>query len=738
MDLLEDRSISIKAKLWKLPEDKPDEDESNENKGPKEIKYCLDFDMNRTHGRMYLLKETNPKNRRLRTPKSLDTSSDEVFDVAQTWMKKCGCAGFWEEPGDKFYPKRLLDIEEIRGANGITEIDGLTILSEHGDVERKKVYLVETENVFCQSSSTPPKLSMKISDGDRKKMSRKEKENPRYVTLSHCWGKPKSVQGQLRLDDTTRHHFKREGIELRELPKTFRDAILFACRLDKVGFIWIDSMCIMQPTESYSNRSTESVKDWLEQSREMDQIYRGSFLNISATAAIDGDQGLFFSRRQEYLWEDEINVNYTGTNLFESNQTGSTDEDQLTRCTLIDVSFWDELVENAAVNRRGWVLQERLMAPRVLHFCRDQIAWECTEFEDAEGHPEMNPTLRAKLGVVVDGGRLKDLTPKAGRALRDIRLKGLLPDPDEGMTDLYIYELWKQIVEVYSRTQLTVSRDKLIALSGIARHFCAKDTGLFTVQNDYIVGMWSNNLASQLLWQVNELFRDGVFENPARRDATRAPSFSWASIDSPHGITYADVTDYKRRVTNRIRTRAQDHTEESLLLVQDHHIVLSDTGNKFGMVEQGRLFVKPRFLRAIELRRLHPPLRVPYNWRLKPDDIVYPASHTTLRSARHLEHANLYLDAPESDVDIFYDGADLHCMPVAYGERTVREPFRYLYCLLLKYEGQTVWPPGEKPTMRYTYPMFKRVGITKLSNHSDEKGQEALMSDKYNGNICLC
>jgi hypothetical protein len=59
MDLLEDRSISIKAKLWRLPEDKPDEDESNEDKRPKEIKYCLDFDMNRTHSRMYLLKETS-------------------------------------------------------------------------------------------------------------------------------------------------------------------------------------------------------------------------------------------------------------------------------------------------------------------------------------------------------------------------------------------------------------------------------------------------------------------------------------------------------------------------------------------------------------------------------------------------------------------------------------------------------------------------------------------------------
>jgi hypothetical protein len=605
----------------------------------------------------------------------------------------------------------------------------LTVLSKHSDSERAKIYLVETDGLFVQSASIPghpTTLWTKLKSYDLRKMVKIEREDCRYVTLSHCWGNARTAQKQLKLDHRTEHHFKQDGIELRELPKTFRDAILFACRLEKVGFIWIDSLCIVQPTEDYPHQS-----DWIEQSREMDQIYRCSFLNISAAAAADGDRGLFVDRRPEYLWEDEVNVNNTGVHTLNSERREGTGTNVVRRCTLIDPSLWDELVEDAPLNRRGWVVQERLMSPRVLHFCHNQIAWECAEFDDCEAHNELNLTPRTKQGSTMNEGRFKNLTPQAGLALRNQRLNGL-SDPDEGMQDLYVFELWKRVVEVYSRTQLTVSRDKLIALSGIARHFCAKDTGLFTAPSDYIAGMWSNHLESQLLWQVNELFRDGVFGNPARRDAIRAPSFSWASIDSPHGITYADVTDYKRTVTSRIRTRAQDHTEEPLLHVRGHYINLSDKSNKFGMVDQGSLFVKPRFLRAIELRRLHPRLSVPYSWRLRPDYTVHQTS------AQHLEHANLYLDAPESDVDIFYDDADLHCMPVAYGERTVREPFRYLYCLLLKYKGQTVWPSGEKPTMRNSYPMFKRVGITKLSNHSDEKGQEALMSDKYNGNICLC
>jgi len=662
-------------------------------------------------------------------------------------MKDCTCAKFWEDPVEQFYPKRLLDIKELRSANGIKEIDSLTIMSDHGDVERKKVYLVETSD-FTQNPGASNRLSVHSWNSDRTKKSRHEREDHRYLTLSHCWGKPKSVQGQLRLDHTTEDRFKREGIELRELPKTFRDAILFASRLDKVGFIWIDSMCIIQPTESYNSRSKGSVSDWLEQSRQMDQIYQGSFLNISATAATDGDQGLFFSRRPEYLWEDEINVNYTGTNLFGSERTGSGDVDQLIRCTIIDLSFWNELVEEAAVNRRGWVLQERLMAPRVLHFCRDQIAWECAGFEDAEGHPEMNLTQRAKLGAIVDEGRFKDLTKEAGEALRNNRLNRL-PDPDEGMVDLHIYELWKHIVEVYSKTQLTVSRDKLIALSGIARRFCT-DKKLFAKPSTYIAGLWRKHLESQLLWQVNELYRDGVFENPGRRDATRAPSFSWASIDTPHGITYPDVTDYGAARTNRHCTRAQDHTEvskpeeELMLEVLDHHVVLSDINNEYGMVDRAMLLLQPRYLRAIELRRLHPPLRVPYSWRLKQDQPGPEVLEPNTSTARHLEHANLYLDAPESDVDIFRDDAKLYCMPVAYGERTVRKAFRYLYCLLLKHEGKTDFktessdPGSEDPAPTTQYPLFRRIGITKLSNHLDEKGQQALKSKEYNTPICLC
>ncbi|KAF2442212.1 HET-domain-containing protein [Karstenula rhodostoma CBS 690.94] len=654
--------------------------------------FRLDFNIEERYTRTFLLKPINYDTSALRTPKSTSTSSDEVFERACSWIARCdnecGCS---EKASTAWYPKRLLDLEELSKAHGLKDIGGLKVLSERADLRKTKVRLIDGTDA-----------------------------NGRYVTLSHCWGQPKSVQGQLRLTGRTEKKFREDGIELRELPKSFRDAMLFASRLELVRYIWIDSLCILQPA-LFSTDDIEdgSKQDWREQSRMMGEVYHHSYLNISATAAKDGDQGLFLPRRPEYLWENEINVNYTGTNAFGSEGV-TMGRDELTRCNIIDLSFWSELVDQAPVNQRGWVLQERLLAPRVLHFCHNQIAWECGGFQDVEGYPDKHTTLKVRYGDIIDEGRLKDLDEKHGLRLRDFRLKGF-PDPDKHMPKLGTYELWKCMVEVYSRTRLTVSRDKLIALSGIAQKFSE------TTQCEYVAGMWREHLESQLLWQVNELYRDGVFENPARRDALRAPSFSWAAIDTPYGITYGEATNY-----------GQDRQEQLLFEVTGAQIDPDDPDNRFGLINSGHLRIKPRYLHRIILRRLEPPWRVPYGWRLRDPGQVTPteeASTTKEKSATKkdafVEHFNLNLDAPESDVDIFARSADLYCMPAAFGDRTVKKHWRDLICLLLiKDKAAASDNIGSKG-------QFRRIGITRLSSAVHWKSHAILMEQPFEGEIIL-
>ncbi|KIW05752.1 uncharacterized protein PV09_03608 [Verruconis gallopava] len=610
--------------------------------------------------------------------------SDEIFELANRWInecnEKCQCANLSMSPKRNQFqaegwwlPKRLLDLRRLRNINGVQRIGSLTFQSQISNVARERIKLIE------------PRTNATVNKND-----------VRYATLSHCWGKPHSVKGQLKLTEENEARFKDAGIELRELPKTFRDAVLVASRLEGVEYLWIDSLCIKQrPTDGTSDNKA-SERDWLEQSREMDRIYRYAYLNISATIAIDSDQGLFYQRNPEELWEDEVSLNVTDLITSKEIQWSATEsifsfprgktnsaDDCILRCVIIDVTFWACLIEDAPVNRRAWVLQERLMAPRVLHFCRNQIAWECSTFQDAEAYPKSLPPLTLRHGDIFEDIRIKCLVPETGLKLRELRLNGF-NDPDKHIENLGAYELWKRVVEMYSKTLLTISDDKLLALAGLAKHFQQ------WTNCEYVAGMWRTFLESQLLWHVNEVFRDGNFEVSAKRVPRRAPSFSWASIDAPCGITYGEATDYK--------------DDELFIRVDEYNRDLYDPKNQFGMLQDGYgfLMITPTYLHSIEVEKLQPPHRVPYCWNLKGN--------------KKRKLSNMYLDAPVTDLDVFKPNAELFCMPVAYGERTVERSSRYLICLLLmKIECE----PSSKTYMR--------IGLTKLSKFRDYDVQEELV-----------
>ncbi|KAL1603655.1 hypothetical protein SLS60_005243 [Paraconiothyrium brasiliense] len=581
------------------------------------------------------------------------------------------------------YPKRLLDLKKLKEAQGVKDLRGLKVLSGHLDL-RTKVHLV---------------------DG--------AKANGRYVTLSHCWGQPKSAQGQLRLTGRTEQKFRKEGIELRDLCKSFRDAMLFAYRLDQVRYIWIDSLCIIQRDPTYTDKTKDpSEQDWKEQSRVMGEVYRQSFLNISATAAKDGDHGLFISRRPEHLWENEVILDHTITDPLNTDGAKLL-LNEISKYGLIDLSLWTELVEQAPVNTRGWVQQE--------------IAWECGGFQDVEGFPNGYTTITVRHGDIINERHLKDFDEARGLRLRTSRLRGF-PDPDKNLPKLGTYELWKYVVEVYSRTNLTFARDKLIALSGIAEQFSR------ATKCDYVAGMWREHLESQLLWQVNEDYQDGIFANPACRDELRAPSFSWAAIDSPYGVTYGEATDY-----------GTDRQKQLLFEVRDCEIDLEDPENPFGLIKAGQLQLKPQYLRRIALRKFGPPSQVPYAWRLQEDVLPeqddnpkhIPSINTFARKEKSsskkiafVEHHSLNLDAPASDIDVFASGAELYCMPAAFGDRTVKEAWRDLICLLL----HRTKPAQEHPDSKH---QFRRIGITRLSSAMHWKSHAILMEQPFEGEIIL-
>ncbi|KAK7942729.1 HET-domain-containing protein [Apiospora aurea] len=365
------------------------------------------------------------------------------------------------------------------------------------------------------------------------------------------------------------------------------------------------------------------------------------------------------------------------------------------------------MVNAAPVNTRGWVLQERLMAPRVLHFCKDQIAWECNKCDLYESQARGVPNFQLKYDKIVTEERIKSLEIEDGKSLRSQRLQGA-PDPDKDMEHLNFFEIWTRIAEMYSRTAVTKPEDKLIALSGIAGMMADKmgesKNGSTPV---YIAGLWKTHLASQLLWRVEPVFHrhDRSFTNLARRATVyRAPSFSWTAVDAHegNGIIYGEVTD-----------------KDLLIRVDEHpiHIQLYDEKNPFGRVEKGVHVCVRGNPQRIEVRKKMDGgfFNGRFEWKFKGlANDLRPEDQKDLEGE---EHTNVYLDCPASDEDSLgiFEKCDTYYLPVAMGPRTANYESKYFLGLLLQEaEEQAEGPLGREAKT------FRRMGLSKLSPWGDK------------------
>jgi hypothetical protein len=177
---------------------------------------------------------------------------------------------------------------------------------------------------------------------------------------------------------------------------------------------------------------------------------------------------------------------------------------------------WDRQIEHGALNRRGWVLQERLLSPRVLHFGKEQIFWECRNSVASEALPVPH-TNDCSLGDEVFHFK-----------------RQILSDPDLGL-DLK-RKRWEDIISRYMRRVLTRPEDKLIAISGVAKVFQS------VAEDEYLAGLWREDLPSQLLWSV-ESCRQANGLPSVKPHPYRAPSWPWASVDVNITWPYFDPDD---------------------------------------------------------------------------------------------------------------------------------------------------------------------------------------------------
>jgi hypothetical protein len=146
------------------------------------------------------------------------------------------------------------------------------------------------------------------------------------------------------------------------------------------------------------------------------------------------------------------------------------------------------------------------MAPRILHFCIDELQWDCNGGRDCQ-----YGSLRVRGGF--------GMNDKS--ALEEYRSKGC--------TVAQKAIIWRIFIYRYSSRMLTNWTDRLPAISGLAKQFVAEKAGAsggiistsqehkFSIQpsdvrppfneidpGTYLAGLWSKDLKTGLCWRVED------------------------------------------------------------------------------------------------------------------------------------------------------------------------------------------------------------------------------------------
>jgi len=286
-------------------------------------------------------------------------------------------------------------------------------------------------------------------------------ERGQYACLSHRWGHIPPF----RLFSANLETLKGR-ILWQQLPESYKDAIQFTRKIG-LRYLWIDALCILQ----------DDNDDWDREWAKMGDVFSFSTLTLAATASRDDTQGMFRTIEPPPV------INFTDTNgrsrnlvVYESKLTSLSRE--LTKAPLLG---------------RAWVFQERLLSPRMLHFCNGFLVFECMHQTITEDGFYSRTTSQSKIE----------------------HIRSLTESSESGLASK-----WRSIVEDYSWQNFTFERDRLPAIYGLSRQMASYR------KDEYISGLWYRSILDDLAWR-----------KPQRMNKrSLAPTWSWAKGDG--GIVY--------------------------------------------------------------------------------------------------------------------------------------------------------------------------------------------------------
>ena len=300
-----------------------------------------------------------------------------------------------------------------------------------------------------------------------------------YAALSYCWGNQSGIW--LTETNTIEQHLR--GIERSSLPATINDAVDIVAALG-IEYLWVDALCIIQDSED----------DWKVESAKMGEIYQGGLLTIAASKSASSDDGCFNTNRAHgrTVFSDYINVqgrlkDGSASNLYFERFINSVVELKTGRFG-IDI-------QGSPLSQRAWTYQEQVLSSRILYFAESQLYWEC------------------------DHCRLSEDNLPQAHAEREYPV---LTFSNSSTMESTGNEWYRGAVQTYSKRRLTYQRDKLTAISAVAKATYLKR------RVAYVAGLWEDSMIRGLGWYRS---------SPGKKEKdVPCPSWSWASQHS--GVLY--------------------------------------------------------------------------------------------------------------------------------------------------------------------------------------------------------
>jgi hypothetical protein len=250
----------------------------------------------------------------------------------------------------------------------------------------------------------------------------------------------------------------------------------------------------------------------------MAHIYSKCFLNISADWGA-GEQGLFFDRELDFSKKFEIDFCMTSGKQKRGQKRQRTTE----KSTYMHIPAHNlEQVDDSILAGRGWVFQERILSPRIIHFGRREVLWECCQKLACESLPYgLSNIPHIDMRSLSQSTTLKRLDPSGDPHLSQLLSQSFGASLTDSTAHDTQYLLWWFLIRKYCQCALTYASDRLVAISGVAVYF--KNI----IKDQHIVGMWRKYLAIEMGWTV----KSTTSGRNLQYLRYPGPSFSWTSVE---------------------------------------------------------------------------------------------------------------------------------------------------------------------------------------------------------------